>query len=156
MAFQTYNYLLDSGTQLKDAGLVAADAAGTVGGAAAYVDLGAANSYAEFDVVVDWTAMEHDTGDEVYELRVQGAEATTFATPYTLARTRIGIAALAFQPVDHNATGRVVLHCDNVACTSATDANSLIATRYIRIYCDVTGTIATGFNYTAYLVPKSS
>lgn len=153
MAFQTHNLLLDGATQLKDAGLVAADAAATVGGSAAFFDCGAANAYARFAIVIDWTACEVATGDEVYAIKVQGATATTFSTAYVLTERRFGDSSVSFQPVDTPPSGRVVLYCDNVAHTSASDGNAQIACRYIRIYTDVGGTIASGMNFTAWLVP---
>lgn len=153
MTFQAHNFLLDSGTQLKDAGLVAADAAGTVSSVAAYVDLGAANAYARFAIVIDWTACEVATGDEVYAIKVQGATSSAFSTAYVLTERRFGDSSVSFQPVDTPPSGRVVLFCDNVAHTSASDGNSQIACQYIRVYADVGGTIATGMNYTAWFVP---
>ena len=155
MAYQTYNYTLDGGTQLKDAGLVAASAAGTVSAAATYVDLGAANAYAEFDVVVDWTACEIASNDELYTIEVQGSDTTAFTLDYVLAQKDLGAVEVLVDPVDTAATGRVVLHCDNAVVTSATDPNSVAGCRYIRVFCRVAGTVATGINYTAYLVPKS-
>lgn len=153
MVFQTHNFTLDSATQLKDAGLVAADAAGTVSAAAAYHDMGAANAYGRFAVVIDWTACEVATGDEVYAIRVQGSDTSSFTNAYVLAERRFGDSTVSFQPVDTAPTGRAVIYADNVAATSATDGASQIACRYIRVYADVGGTIATGFNYTAWLVP---
>ena len=153
MAFQTYNLTLDTATQLKDAGLVAADAAGQVSSAAAYVDLGAANAYAKFAVVIDWTACEVASGDEVYDIQVQGSTASSFSTKYILASKKFGDSSVTLQPVDTAASGRAVIFCDNVATTSASDPASQIACQYIRVYADVGGTIASGFNYTAWFVP---
>jgi len=153
MAFQAHNFTLDTALQLKDAGLVAADAAAQVGGADQYIDLGAANAYARFAVVIDWTACEVASTDEVYDVQVQGSTATSFSTKYILASKKFGDSSVTLQPVDTPPSGRTVIFCDNVAHTSATDGNSIIATRYIRLYTDVAGTIATGFNYSAWLVP---
>ena len=153
MGFQGYNLTLDSATQLKDAGAITSSAAGTVSSAAAYVDLGAANAYAKFAVVVDWTACEVAMGDEVYDIQVQGSTATSFSTKYVLASKKLGDSSVNGQPVDTPASGRMVIFCDNVACTSASDPNSLIATQYIRVYATIAGSIATGINYTAWFVP---
>jgi hypothetical protein len=154
MAFLGQDYTLDGATQLKDAGLVAADAAAQVGGAAAYFDVGAANAFCCFDIIIDWTACEVASGDELYDIRIQGAEATAFSTAFTLCSRKFGDSSVNFQPVDTSPSGRVVISGNNVAITSATDGNSIIACRYIRVYTDVTGTIATGMNFTAYLVPR--
>ena len=153
MAFQAYNFTLDTATQLKDAGLVAADAAGTVSSAAAYVDLGAANAYAKFAVVIDWTACEVASGDEVYDLQVQGSTASSFSTKYILASKKLGDSSVTGQPVDTAASGRIVIFGDNVVHPHATDATQQLATQYIRVYADVGGTIATGINYTAWFIP---
>jgi hypothetical protein len=117
------------------------------------VDLGAANAYARFAIVIDWTACEVATGDEVYTITVEGATATSFSTAYRLASRGFGHSSVNGQPVSTPPSGRVVLFSDNVAITSATDGGSTIAAQFIRVKCVVAGTIATGFNYTAYLVP---
>lgn len=150
MVFQSQNYTLDDNLLLSAAALVAADAAGSV----AYIDLGAANAYAEFDVVLRWTACEVDTGNEKYDFRVEGSAATAFSTVYVLGQKILGDSSVSFNAVDTAPIGQAVIHCDNVACTSATDGGSLIACRYVRIYLDVSGTIATGINYSAHLVPR--
>lgn len=153
MAFQPHSITLDGLTQLKDAGLVAADAAGTVGGNAAVIDLGAANAFARFAVVIDWTACEVATGDEVYAVRIQGSTTSAFSAVYTLAERRFGDSTVSFNATDTPPSGRCMIYGDNVAHTSATDGNSVEALRYIRLFTDVTGTIATGMNFSAYLVP---
>ena len=151
MAHQAQQYMLDDNLLLSAATLVAADAAGSV----AYIDLGAANAFAEFDVVVKWTACEVASGDEKYEFLVQGCEATNFTTEYVLGRAILGDATVTFQPVDTPPAGQIAIHCDNTAHTSATDGASIVACRYVRIYLDVTGSIASGINYSAYLVPRN-
>jgi len=153
MAFQPHNITLDGALQLKDAGLVAADAAATVGGSAAVIDLGAANAYARFAVVIDWTACEVASTDEVYAVRIQGSTTSSFSAAYTLAERRFGDSSVSFNATDTPPSGRCVIYGDNVAHTSATDGNSVEALRYIRLFTDVSGTIATGMNFTAWLVP---
>jgi hypothetical protein len=154
MAHQNFQYTLDESLCLKDAGLVASSAAATVDSAAVYIDLGAANAYAEFDVVIDWTACEVASGNEVYTVQIEGATATAFSTVYRLITRAFGDSSVNGQPVDTTPSGRVVISCNNVAHTSATDPESTIACRYVRLYTTVSGTVATGFNYTAYLVPR--
>lgn len=152
MVFQTHNFTLDSATQLKDAGAITSDTAGTVSSVAAYVDLGAANAYSKFAVVIDWTACDVASGDELYSLKVQGATASAFSTSYTLAMKQLGDSTVTGQPVDTPASGRIVIFGDNVACTSASDPGSEIACQYIRIYLDVAGT-SPSLNYTAWFIP---
>ena len=155
MAHQSHNLTLDSNLALKTAGLVAADASGaSLTGGVAYVDLtGGANIYAKFAVVIDWTACEVATGDEVYDVQVFGCAATNFTTDFILTSRKFGDSSVTFQGVDTPPTGRAVLYCDNVAHTSPTDGNAVEAMRYIRLSVDVAGTIATGFNFTAHIVP---
>jgi hypothetical protein len=155
MAFQTHNVTLDSGLELKAAGLVASDASGaSLSGGVAYVDLtGAANAYARFAVVIDWTACEVATGDEVYDIQVFGCAATNFTTDYILCSRKFGDASVTFQGNDTPPSGRAILYGDNVAHTSATDGNSVEALRYVRLSVDVGGTIGTGMNFTATIVP---
>lgn len=153
MAFQTYSVALDSATQLKDAGLVAADTAGAVGGSAAFADLG--GGYAEFDVVIDWSACEVASGDEKYDLRIEGCASSGFASNvYVLTRLILGDSSVTNNATDTPPAGRMVIHANNVAITSASDGNSTSALRYVRVYADVAGTIATGLNYQAWLTAK--
>ena len=155
MAFQAHSLTLDGGLDLKTAGLVAADASGAaLTGGVASVDLtGAANAYAKFAVVIDWTACEVASGDEVYDIQIFGCAATNFTTDYILTSRKFGDSSVTFQGVDTPPSGRAVLFADNVAHTSATDGNGVEALRYVRVTVDVTGTIATGMNFTATIVP---
>lgn len=153
MAFQTYSVALDQATKLKDASLVATDGAGIVDSAAAFADLG--GGYAEFDVVIDWSACEVASGDEKYELRVEGCASSGFASNvYVLTRLILGDSSVTNNATDTPPSGRMVIHANNVAITSASDGNSTSALRYVRIYHDVSGTIATGLNYQAWLTAK--
>lgn len=150
MAFQPYSITLDSAMQLKDAGNVAASAAGTVGGSAAVIDLGATNNYTRFAVVIDIAAVLATTGNYV-TLFIQGSDTSAFSTTYTLTYRSVGDTASISQPVDTAVGSRIVLFADNVACTSATDPASLIACRYVRIYAAVGGSGTC--NYQAWMVP---
>lgn len=152
MALQPYSIALDTATQLKDAGLVAATTAGQVGGSAAVADLG--GGYAEFDVVIDWTACEVASGDEKYDLVIEGSTSTAFSTAYVLGRLILGDSSVTNHQVDTPPSGRMVIHCNNGAITSATDGNSVSPMRYVRVNARVAGTVATGLNYTAFLTAK--
>jgi hypothetical protein len=153
MAFQTYSVALDSATQLKDAGLLGdVDAVGTVGGTAAFADLG--GGYAEFDVVIDWTACEVATGNELYDLRIEGSTTSAFSTVYVLGSIRLGDSSVTGNATDTPPAGRMVIHCNNAAITSATDGNSASSMRYVRVNGVTGGTIATGINYQAWLTAK--
>lgn len=155
MAFQSHNVALDGGLRLKSAGLVASDASGTgLSGGVAYVDLtGGANVYAKFAVVIDWTECEVASGDEVYDIQVFGCAATNFTTDFLLTSRKFGDSSVTFQAVDTPPVGRAILFCDNSAHVSASDGNAIELMRYIRLTVDVGGTIATGMNFTAYIIP---
>jgi hypothetical protein len=116
------------------------------------MNFGAANAYARFAVVIDWSAMDVASGSELYQFQVQGATTSAFSTAYVLAEKRLGDTTVNLQPVDTTAAGRTVIYCDNVAVTSASDANSLIATQYVRLSCVSSGTTPT-VTYSAWLVP---
>lgn len=153
MAFQTYSVALDSATQLKDVGLVAATAAATVGGSAAVADLG--GGYAEFDVVVDWSACEVASGDERFDIVIEGCALSTFGSGvYRLATLTLGDSSVSGNATDTPPQGRMVIHANNVAITSASDGNSASALRFVRARTIVAGSIATGINYQAWLVAK--
>lgn len=133
MAINTYT--TDVETELKAAGLIAASAA-----EATILDMGAA--YFEGAVLLDITAIEFGSADEKYEIFVQGSNSATFASGVVnLAGIKIGDAANGAN--DDTTTGRrVLLLNNNVAGTKY---------RYIRLYTVVSGTIATGINYSALL-----
>jgi hypothetical protein len=164
MAHQAHNFPLVSELRLKDAGAVASSAAGTVGGQAAVVDLqqqapgfagnAPAASFARFAVVVDWTACEVDSSNELYRLTIEGSDSPTFASGvYTVAERRFGHSSVTGNATSTPPSGRLALYADNVACTSATDGSAVRALRYVRCFLTVTGTAASGFNYFASIVP---
>lgn len=148
MVHQAHNFTLDSAIQMKDAGLVASSAAATVGGSAKVHDIGAAG-YQRFALVIDVSAVEAATGDENYTILVQGATASSFSTAYTLARTSLGDSAQAGQPID-SLPGRYVVYGDNVINLAGSQTSQV---QYLRVYTVVAGTIATGINFQAWLVP---
>ena len=129
--------------QLKDAGLVAATAAAQVGGAARILDLGAGRIDAR--VIVDMTAVEVDTGNEGYKIWAEVSSSPTFATDVWIAGgLSVGDSSVSLETVDTTATGRRELHFTN-------EING-VSYRYCRLYTVVIGTVATGINYTAWLV----
>lgn len=140
-ANRSYSY--DINMLLKDAGLVAASAAAQVSAAAKIIDLCGADPFMGV-VVIDATAVEVDTGDERYDLILEGSNSSSFAS---------GNCALACMPLGHatalgagltaQGTGRFEMPFINVQ-------NGTVY-RYLRMYTKVTGTIATGINYTAWI-----
>lgn len=135
----TFDYNL----RLKDAGLVAASAAAQVGGVDKIIDLGAGRIDAR--VIVDTTAVEVDSGNELYQVVVQGSSSATFASGIvTLGEQRFGDSSVTLETVDTPAAARrEIAFCNEVNGTLY---------RYLRVYTIVAGTIATGINYVANMV----
>jgi hypothetical protein len=131
---------------MKDAGLVAASAAATVSAAAKVLDLGV--GLMEGDVVIDATAVEVGSSDEIYTICFQVSTSATFASVfYSLASLPIG----HLTPLLGDTSmieGRYILPVNNMIADGT-------CIRYARLYTVVAGAIATGINYTAYLARRS-
>jgi hypothetical protein len=133
--------MIDNELILKDAGLVAADAAAQVGGSDQIVDLGA--GLVEGHLVVDVTAIEIASNDEAYKISLQGSNSATFASGIEdLAILELGALEAIGGDVD-STVGRYRV-------PFRTEKNGTVY-RYVRAYTDVTGSIATGINYSARL-----
>lgn len=141
MATNHHKYVFDSRLELKDAGLVAASAGATVDGSAKILDLG--TSYVSGDVVVDITAIEVASGNELYEIEWQLSSSSTFASAINVAAVlKLGDSSVTGGSAD-NATGRHILRVSN-------EFNGTVF-QYARLYTRIAGTIATGINYIAFL-----
>ena len=126
---------------LKDAGLVAADAAGQVEGSDVIVNLGAGK--VEGHLILDVSAIEIADNDEAYKISLQGSSSAAFAdTIVDLAEITLGAAEVIGGDQD-SATGRYTV-------PFSTEKNGTVYP-YVRLYTDVSGTIATGINFFAYL-----
>lgn len=136
------NAAVDTLLELKAAGLIAASAA-----VATVLDLGAGQVY-HADLIVDVTALEIASNDEIYDIVVQGTNTAAFADDTDIEDLlSITLAAAEVQRTDCNrdsVIGRYVLPFRNVG-----SAGTLY--RYVRLYTVVAGTVATGINYTARL-----
>lgn len=138
---RTFDYNL----YLKDAGLLAASAACQVGGSDKILDLGTGRI--EGEVVIDVSACEVDTGDELYQIGVQISSSATFASDiYEVGTLKLGDAAVLPGDVDMT-TGRFILPFVN-------EMGDGLVKRYLRLYVTISGTIATGINFKAYGVRK--
>lgn len=134
----------DAIMEFKDAGLVAASAAATVGGVAQIVECG--TGLFKADMVVEASAIEVDTGDERYTIIVQGSNSATFAnTIVPLGGMELGVDVANLKSAD-DAPGRYVVPFQN-------ERNGTFY-RYLRVYTVVAGTIATGVNFSAYAIPR--
>jgi hypothetical protein len=140
------DFTFDYAMRMKDAGLVAASAAAQVGGADKILDIGAQRLDAR--VILDFSAIEAATNDEYYLISIQGSDSATFGgtTHVNLATCAVGDPTKTGEGVDSTAAARrEMAFCNEI--------NGHVY-RYVRIYTFVAGTIATGVNYTANMVPK--
>lgn len=145
------NKTFDVDLELKDAGLIASSAACQVDSAAQIIDLGA--GLVEGDIIIDVSACEVASDDEKYVIGAQISNSSSFASGiYEVATLPLGSSGTAAGDtiagdVDMT-TGRWILPFRNEIAEG-------VKKRYLRLYVMVSGTIATGINFTAYLAKKN-
>jgi len=141
---ESVNYSYDASTVFKTAGLIAASAA-----VATVVDTGGADIKVRGDMVIDVSAVEIASNDEIYDIVIQGSTVAAFATDTAIVELcSITLSAAEVKRTDANGDcllGRYILPFTN-------ERNGEIY-RYLRLYTVVAGTIATGINYTAHAAP---
>jgi hypothetical protein len=137
----------DSDLEFKDAGLVATSAAAEVDSSAQIVDVG--TGLFKGCMVLDVTALEIASNDEIYDIVIQGSDDDDFGTDTNIVElAQLSLSAAEVKRTDSNAddtTGRYKLYFDN-------EFNGDFK-RYLRLYTVVDGAVATGINYSAYCVP---
>lgn len=132
----------DTGLLMKDAGLVAADAAATVDSVAKIADVGA--GLVEGHMVCDITAFNVDNNDELYLIKLQGSSEADFGSDIEdLAILGVGATETMIGTDTDSEIGTYRVPFSN-------ERNGTVY-RYLRVYTDVTGTVGTGINYTARL-----
>ncbi|MBG0789650.1 MAG: hypothetical protein H0S80_04040 [Desulfovibrionaceae bacterium] len=140
--------MIDYTFTLKDSGLVASNAAGTVGGFAKVADVG--NGLIDAELVIDVSAIEIASNDEIYSIAIQGSDTSDFTTGSPeneeLAVLNLGAAEVLTGNQDSE-TGRYVLPFRN-------EKNGSVYP-YLRVYTSVDGDVATGINFTAHLQAKA-
>lgn len=137
--FDNQRKTFDAATVLKAAGLVAATATGSL-----IVDLG--DGFMDADLVLDVTALEVATGDEIYTISLEGSNVAGMASgSVTLAQKVLGNNA-APADADTNVGRHVVPFRNELEGVNY---------RYVRIHTTVVGTIATGINYSAFLAKRN-
>lgn len=145
MARNQKDEIFDTATQLKDAGAITADAPAQVGGANAILDLGLARVDAR--VVVDVSAIDVASGDELYNLRFQLSNSASFASGVIGGPIlQLGDSTVLIGESADSLVGRYEMGVCN-------EVNGTLY-RYARLYTDVGGTTPS-INYTAYLVKKA-
>lgn len=145
MGSRTYPF--DAELVLKDAGLIAASAAATVGGDAMIFDAGDARLDAM--LVINMTAIEIASNTEVYRIILQGSNSPTFASGIQ------NLAGMEFGATEVRAGGAgdsEVGQYEMPFCNEQDDTRY----RYLRLYTQVGGDVATGINYAAHIVELPS
>jgi hypothetical protein len=131
----------DAATELKDAGAVTASGAAQVGGSARVVNVG--NGILQAVLVIDVDALDITTGDEAYEVRLQGSSSPTFATDvHVLTSKRVGDSTTTGESVDAG-VGRYTLPFVN-----SSDGETPLP--YLRAYHVIAGTTPSA-NYRAWI-----
>lgn len=131
-------FTYDDALSLKDAGLVASTTT-----EATIRDLGA--GLVDGYLVLDVSACEVASTDEIYLVCLEGSNVAAMTSgSVTLAQIEMGNATA---PADADtSTGRFVVPFRN-------EQNGTTY-RYVRIYTEVAGTIATGINFAAFIAKK--
>ena len=140
-----FDWTPDSEFLLKDAGLVAADAAATVAAAAKVVDLGAGRT--DGRVILDISAVEVADNNEMFLIITQFSPVENFGSGVVSGSVFIAGALEVTKNTADTAVGRYELPFSN-------DLNGTVY-RYMRLYTECQGTVGTGINYTARGVKKA-
>ena len=130
------NFIYDNALSLKSAGLVATTAAGST-----ILDIG--EGFVEGYIVVDMSACEVATGDEIYTIALEGSNVAAMSSgSVCLAKKTFGNLVAPMDAAVSTA-GRYAIPFRN-------DESGTLY-RYVRTHTTVAGTIATGINYSAFL-----
>ena len=138
MAKEYSQFIYDDALEIKAAGLVAASADGSI------LDIGA--GLVDGLLVVDASAIEIATGDEIYTLSLEGSTvAAMTSASVCLAKKVFGNLVV---PMDAalSTAGRYVIPFRN-------EENGTLY-RYVRYSLVVAGTIATGINFSAFIAKR--
>ena len=134
----------DAATELKDAGAITADAAAQVGGSDQILDLeeggglfdtpsGSDGSRFDGSVIIDVTALDIVSNDEIYKIIAQVSSSPTFASDIkNVAILELADTAVASGGADDGEVGHYEL--------GFTNEQNGVARRYARLFTDVTGT----------------
>lgn len=131
-------FTYDDSLSLKDAGLVA-----TTTTESTILDLG--SGLVDGYLVLDVSAVEVGDGNEIYLACLEGSNVAAMTSgSVCLAQLEMGNASA---PADADtSTGRFVIPFRN-------EQNGTLY-RYVRIYTEVAGTVATGINFAAFIAKR--
>lgn len=145
----------DAAMLMKDAGVIGTSAAAQVGGSDKIIDLeeggglddtpqGSDGTRVDAALIIDVTAIELATGDEIYDILVQVSSSPTFASEVkTVAGLNLADTLVSDGGADDGEIGHYELPFTN-------EYNG-VAFRYARVYTEVAGTVATGIDYVAHI-----
>ena len=144
------NFTVDELTPLKDAGPVAVSARAQVASADKIIDLG--EGFVEGNIVLDISAIEGDSNDEIFDVVAQLSSDNDFSDKNTvIERCSMTFCCKEVARTDgtvDGVAGRFILPFDN-------EFGGTIY-RYLSLYTVVAGTIVTGINYTARLAKRNA
>lgn len=133
----------DAATQLKDAGAVTADGAGTVGGQPRVVNVG--TGLLSATLIVDVADLDLAGGDEGYRIVLQGSTDPTFASGVSNLAEFNGGAAAAAAGEEGFGIGRLARGFNNID-----EGGNILP--YLRVFSDITpGTVGASVNYQAFI-----
>ena len=135
---QYSNYTHDTDLVLKAAGLVASSADGSI------LDIGA--GLVDGDIVIDMSACEIATGDEIYTISLEMSNVAAMTSGSSCAAKKVFGNLVVPMDAALSAAGRYVVPFRNE------EAGTVF--RYVRLSTVVAGTIATGINFAAFIAKK--
>lgn len=139
--------IFDAELEFKDAGLVASSAAAQVDSADKIVTIG--TGYFRGKIIIDVSALEIASNDEIYDIVVQLSSDSDFGIAENIRdAVQLNLSASEVKRTDcdtDDSTGIYKLLFDNEYDGTFYE--------YARLYTIVGGTIATGINYSAWAVP---
>jgi hypothetical protein len=141
----------DVDLELKDAGLVAASAAAQVDSVDQILNLGTGTVLG--DIIIDVSAMEVASDDEKYIIHAEVSSESDFASDiYAVCSLILGSAGTAEWD---NIPGDTDMYIGRYVLPFRNEIRNGTPKQYMRLYTEVSGTVATGINYTAYLSKRN-
>ncbi len=138
MANLLSQFTYDNALLLKAAGLVAASADQTI------LDLG--DGVVDGFIVIDMTACEIASGDEIYTVSLEGSNVAAMSSGSSCIVKKVFGNLVVPMDAALSASGRYVIPFRN-------EENGVVL-RYVRLSIVVAGTIATGINFTAFIAKR--
>jgi hypothetical protein len=135
----------DAEVEIKDAYLVAASAPAQVNSMSMIIDL-EGEQFNAFIAVIDVDAIETGSGNELYEIVIQGSNNPTFASGIeNLNSLELGASGARSGSAQTSTPGRY-----NLPFVNQQNGQRY---RYVRAYTVVSGSILTGINWRGFIAP---